>query len=150
MVVAVAPANAGMSCHNINANGVGQDVTEDPPPDGVDAQTVAQIRGGGLLQGTTYAEFSFIGPTTFVGELTFTTNRATLKVQLDGSLVVDLDTSTAEFTATTVGDPEGTGKLLNVESADLTFAGVQSLVDGSFTETVTGEKCVDLKGNGKN
>jgi hypothetical protein len=33
---------------------------------------------------------------------------------------------------------------------DPTFAGVQSLVDGSFTETVTGEKCVDLKGNGKN
>ena len=43
-----------------------------------------------------------------------------------------------------------TGKL-DGAIGTLTLAGVQNLLDpaGSFTETVSGEVCVDLGGNGK-
>ncbi len=147
LVVALAgPATAGVSCHQINAKGVGQDASQDGEPL---IRTVAQIRGGGLLQGTTEAAFSVTGPTTtgvaFAGPITFTTNRGMLTVAIAGSV----DFSTGGFAAS--GDVTGaTGKLAGA-TGTLTFAGVQDLSDasGSFTETVTGEICVNLGGNGK-
>ena len=148
-VLAAAPARAGESCHKINAKGAGQAApaeTDDPPNL---VRTAAHIRGGGLLQGTTKAAFTVTGLTQtgfgFDGALTFTTNRATLTVQLLGTL----DTGTGEFTAT--GDVVGaTGKLAGA-SGVLTLSGVQDLADpaGGFTETVVGEVCIDLGGGRK-
>jgi hypothetical protein len=149
MLVQVGPAAAGVSCHQINAKGAGQGAAlqaGDPP--GL-IRTVAQIRGGGLLQGTTEAAFEVTGSTptgiAFAGDLTFTTNRATLTVNLDGTL----DLTTGDFGAS--GDvSEATGKL-DGATGTLNLAGMQNLRDpaGSFTETVSGEICVDLGGNGK-
>ncbi len=149
MLVQAGPATGGVSCHQINAKGAGQGA----PPQAGDPpgliRTVAHIRGGGLLQGTTEAAFQVTGftPTgiAFTGDITFTTNRATLTVNLDGTL----DLATGEFRAS--GDvAEATGKLVGA-TGTLTLAGVQDLLDpaGSFTETVSGEICVDLGGNGK-
>ena len=81
----------------------------------------------------------------FAGDVTFTTNRATLTVDLDGTL----DLTTGAFVAS--GDVgASTGKLAGA-TGTLTLAGVQNLFDpaGSFTETVSGEICVDLGENGK-
>lgn len=149
MLVRAGPATAGVSCHQINAQGAGQGApTRAGDPPGL-IRTVAQIRGGGLLQGTTEAAFQVTGFTpdgiVFAGDITFTTKRATLTVDLDGTL----DLATGEFGAS--GDVGGaTGKLEGATGA-LSLAGVQDLLDpaGSFTETVSGEICVDLGGNGK-
>ena len=99
VLVQAGPATAGVSCHQINAKGAGRGA----PPQAGDPpgliRTVAQIRGGGLLQGTTEAAFQVTGVTptgiAFAGDLTFTTNRATLTVDLDGTL----DLATGEFSA---------------------------------------------------
>ena len=143
------PVAAAVSCHQIKATGAGQGAAPqagDPP--GL-IRTVAQIRGGGLLQGTTEAAFQVTGPTptgiAFAGDITFTTNRGTLSVDLDGSL----DLTTGAFRSS--GDVSGaTGKLVGA-TGTLTLAGVQDLQDpaGIFTETVSGEVCVDLGGNGR-
>jgi hypothetical protein len=100
------------------------------------------------VQGTTEAAFQVTGPTptgiAFAGDITFTTNRSTLTLDLDGTL----DLATGEFAAS--GDVrEATGKL-DGATGTLTLAGVQNLLDpaGSFTEKVSGEICADLGGNG--
>ncbi|MEO7350534.1 MAG: hypothetical protein ABIW17_01425 [Marmoricola sp.] len=149
MLVQAGPAAAGVSCHQINAKGAGQGA----PPQAGDPpgliRTVAQIRGGGLLQGTTEAAFQVTGftPTgiAFGGDLTFTTNRATLTVDLDGTL----DLTTGGFAAS--GDVSGATGKLEGATGTLTLAGRQNLSDpaGTFTETVSGEICVDLGGVGK-
>ncbi len=148
-LVLAGPATAGVSCHQINATAAGQTAPPqagDPP--GL-TRVVGQIRGGGLLQGTIEAVFQDTGSTptgvTYTGVITFTTNRGTLTVEVDGTL--DLDLATGEFEAS---GPvvEATGKL-DGATGTLTFAGVVNLLDGSFTETVSGEICVDLGGNGK-
>ncbi len=101
------------------------------------------------MQGTTEAAFQVTGPTStgiaFAGHITFTTNRATLTVDLTGAL----DLGSGAFGAS--GDVSGATGRLDGATGTLTFAGVQNLLDpaGSFTETVTGEICVDLGGNGK-
>lgn len=102
------------------------------------------------MQGTTEAAFQVTGSTptgiAFAGDITFTTNRATLTVNLDGTL----DLATGEFGAS--GDvAEATGKLAGA-TGTLTLAGVQDQLDpaGSFTETVSGEICVDLGGTARN
>lgn len=148
MLLGAGPATAAVSCHQINAKGSGNGAPPragDPP--GL-IRTVAQIRGGGLLQGTTEAAFQVTGPTptgiTFAGDITFTTNRSTLTVGLDGTL----DLATGQFLAS--GDVrEGTGKL-DGATGTVSLEGVQNLLDpaGSFTETVSGTICVDLGGNG--
>ena len=149
MLVQAGPSTAGVSCHQINAKGAGQGV----PPQAGDPpgliRTVAQIRGGGPLQGTTKAAFQVAGSTptgiAFAGDITFATNRATLPVDLDGTL----DLTTGEFAAS--GDVSGSTGKLDGATGTLTLAGVQDLLDpaGSFIETVSGEICVDLGANGK-
>lgn len=140
-VLVVGHAHAGTSCHNINAKGIGQDTGGAGTPQDP-ATTVAQIRGGGLLQGTTAARFVFTGGTppvfTFAGPLTFTTNRATLTVSLMGTV----DVTSGVFMA---NGPvvDATGKLAGA-TGSLILDGVQSFVDGTFVETVTGQICVDL------
>lgn len=146
--VPAGPATAAVSCHRINATGAGQGAAPQPgDPPGV-IRTVARIRGGGLLQGTTEAAFQVTGPTptgiAFAGDITFTTNRGTLSVDLDGTL----DLTTGDFRAS--GDVSGATGKLDGATGTLTLAGVQDLLDpaGGFTETVSGEVCVDLGGNG--
>jgi hypothetical protein len=133
-LVVGSPAQAGVSCHQINARGVGQDLGG-----GV---TQARIIGGGLLHGTTAASFEITGLSgtvaSFEGTVTFTTNRATLTVTVEGTF----DVVTGAFHASgPVTD--ATGKLAGA-SGNLTFDGLENLADGSFEETVTGQICVDL------
>lgn len=141
------PATAASSCHTIDAKGAGQGAPPQPGDPPNLQRTVAQIRGGGLLQGTTEAAFSITDPTppvfTFTGDLRFTTNRAMLTVRLDGTL----DVTRGEFAAS--GDVTGATGKLSGATGTLTFTGVQNLLDpaGSFTETVVGKICVDLGGN---
>jgi hypothetical protein len=135
-VATAAPASApaAVSCHTINAKGIGKD--------NGDLTTTAQIIGGGLLHGTTAAAFTPTGlvfPNFFFGgTITFTTNNGTLTATLTGSLNV----VTGEFTATTTG-MSGTGQLAGV-TGQLTLRGVEDLSTLAFTEDVTGEICVDL------
>ena len=77
-------AEAAVSCHKINAKGVGQDLGN--------GMTEAQIIGGGLLHGTTAAIFSVVGgapPALLIsGTVTFTVQGGTLAVQVGGSFDV--------------------------------------------------------------
>ena len=132
--VAPTAVDAAVSCHRIHASGVGQDQGG--------GNTVAQISDGGLLQGTTAAAFTITGLSgtlaSFVGTITFTTNRATLAAEVVGTL----DLATGAFSATT-SSLSGTGKLEGA-SGGLVFSGVENLAAGTFTEVVTGQVCVDL------
>jgi hypothetical protein len=135
VLVGPGQAAAGTSCHKINAKGVGQDLGG--------GTTQAQIKGGGLLQGTTEGHFA-VSPTidpnvfTIVGTVTFTTNKATLTVSVNGTFNV----ATGAFTAS---GPviAATGKLAGA-TGDLTLTGIENLTSGAFTETVTGNICADL------
>lgn len=137
------PAYAGESCYKINASAVGEAVsgpTDNP------VVTVGQTRDGGLLQGTTDGSFlvtSFANPPAlpFAGPLTFTTNRGTVTFTVIG--VVDVSTGEYWNDGAVTGS---TGKLAGA-TGDIAVVGVQA-PDGSFTQTMTGEICVDLKGNG--
>jgi hypothetical protein len=133
-VVAPTAVDAAVSCHRIDASGVGQDQGG--------GNTVAQISNGGLLQGTTAAAFTITGLSgtlaSFVGTITFTTNRATLAAEVAGTL----DLASGAFNATT-SSLSGTGKLAGATGV-LVFAGVENLLTGTFTEVVAGRVCVDL------
>lgn len=133
-VVMAGQAHAGVSCHKINAKGVGQDLGG--------GNTEARIIGGGLLNGTTQATFAITGgaPPVFLieGTVTFTTKRATLTVVAAGTFNV----ATGAFAAT--GPVTGaTGKLAGA-TGTLTFEGVQDLATGEFVEDVSGLVCVNL------
>jgi hypothetical protein len=133
-VVAPTAVDAAVSCHRIDASGVGQDQGG--------GNTVAQISNGGLLQGTTAAAFTITGLSgtlaSFVGTITFTPNRATLAAEVAGTL----DLATGVFNAST-SSLSGTGKLEGA-TGGLVFAGVENLLTGTFTEVVAGQVCVDL------
>lgn len=133
-LIMITQAQAAVSCHKINAHGVGQDLG-----DGV---THATIKGGGLLQGTTVGNFTITGfsppDASFAGTVEFTTNRATLTVTVAGML----DVGTGEFSATGPVT-NATGKLAGA-TGTLQLDGVQDLSTGRFVEEVTGLVCVDL------
>src|SRR4249920_1162891 len=129
-LLAVSPAHAAVSCHKINAKGVGQDLGG-----GV---TQAQIIGGGLLQGTTAGSFTVVGGTPPLllvsGTVTFTVNRGTLTVQVGGSFDVS-NPADAKFV---VSGPvtSATGKLAGA-TGTLMLEGDESLVTGKFTEEIS-------------
>ena len=132
-LVTVSQARAAVSCHKINAKGVGQDLG-----DGV---TEADIIGGGLLQGTTVGNFMITGVSGTVasieGTVVFTTSQATLT-----AVAGIFDTATGEFSAT--GPVTGaTGKLAGA-TGTLLLEGIEDLSNGRFVEDVTGTICVDL------
>jgi hypothetical protein len=133
-VRAPAAAHGGVSCHAINAKGVGQDLGG--------GMTRAQIIGGGLLHGSTEAAFTITGLSgtvaSFEGAIVFTVNRATLTANVAGTL----DLANGAFSATSSGIT-GTGKLAGA-TGNLSFNGMENLSDGSFTETINGEICADL------
>ncbi|HET7033930.1 MAG TPA: hypothetical protein VFJ48_12445 [Casimicrobiaceae bacterium] len=131
---AAGQANAGISCHKINAKGVGQDLGS--------GNTEAQIIGGGLLHGTTQAHFDITGGSFPVfaidGTLHITTNQATVTVHLVGSFNV----ATGAFLST--GPVIGaTGKLAGA-TGTLSLDGVEDLASGKFTEDISGTICVNL------
>jgi hypothetical protein len=130
----VSDAWAAVSCHKINAKGVGQDLGG-----GV---TEADIIGGGLLQGTTDGNFAITGISGTIasieGTVVFTTKRGTLTVTVVGTF----DVATGEFSASgPVTD--ATGKLAGA-TGSLVLEGIQDLSTGRFVEDVTGTICVDL------
>jgi hypothetical protein len=131
-------ARAEVSCHKINAKGVGQNLGG--------GQTQAQIVGGGLLHGTTVGNFTITGLSgtvaSFVGTVTFTTNLATLIVTVAGTL----DVATGEFSA--AGPVTGATGKLSGATGSLMLEGVEDLSTGTFVEAVTGEICVDLAPDG--
>ena len=135
---AAAPAHGAVSCHRINAKGtgVGQDLG------GGQVQVTAQVIGGGLLHGTYEASFTIVGfsgtVASFEGPSVFTVAGGTVTAQVTGTL----DVTNGQFQATSTSIT-GTGRL-DGATGSLTFSGVQNLVTGSFTETITGEICVDL------
>jgi hypothetical protein len=142
------PANAGESCHKINASAVGISLTgptENP------VVTEAQTQGGGLLQGTIsgvslVTEFGGFPDLPFTGPLTFTTNRGTVTFTATGvvSIGSEPDGSNAFWSDGTVTG--STGKLAGA-TGNIAVVGIQA-PDGSFAQTLTGELCVDLNGNG--
>jgi hypothetical protein len=123
-----------MSCHKINAKGVGQDLGN--------GATSAQIIGGGLLQGTTQGSFVIAGgnPPAFPisGTVVFTTSQATLTVTVVGTFNVE----TGDFFATGPVSAS-TGKLAGA-AGTLLLEGAEDLATGKFVEFVTGLICVDL------
>jgi hypothetical protein len=134
-LVVTAPAAAGVSCHKINAKGVGQDLGG--------GLTQARITGGGLLNGTTAGSFAITGFTppalaSIAGTVTFTVNKATLVVSVTGTF----DVASGAFSAS--GPVTGaTGKLADA-TGSLNLNGIEDLTDGSFVEDVVGSVCVDL------
>src|SRR5678816_3389582 len=131
----MSPTYAAVSCHKINAKGVGQDLGG-----GI---TEAQIIGGGLLQGTTQGSFVVTGgspPVLLIsGTVTFTTNQSTLIATVAGTFNV----VTGAF-LTTGSVTAAAGKLTGA-TGTLTLEGIQDLSTGKFAEDVNGTICVDLK-----
>ena len=144
LLVMPSPAVAAESCRAINATGMGSGAPAEPgdPPNLI--RTRAQLADAGLLQGTTAAAFTITGVTdtgiTFAGPLTITTNRATVLVDLTGTL----DVTTGQFVGS--GPIVATTGKLSGATGSLTLSGAQDLTDpaGRFTETVSGSICVDL------
>ena len=134
----MAPARAEVSCHTINAKGVGEDLGN--------FATRADIIGGGLLHGTTAAQFAPTGMSgtvlSFAGTVTFTTNHGTLTVAVTGTV----DVATGEFQASGPVSA-ATGKLEGA-TGTITLHGIQDLATGSFVEDVSGNICVDLSRGG--
>jgi hypothetical protein len=133
-LVGVTTAQAGVSCHKINAKGAGQDLGG--------GNTQAQIIGGGLLHGTTQASFVITSNTPPVfpiaGTVTFTTKQATLTVSVTGTFNV----ATGDFVASGPVTA-ATGKLTGA-TGTLVFDGLEDLTTGKFVEDVNGLICVDL------
>ncbi len=132
-LAAPATAQAAPGCERVLVRGTGQAVGP--------TSTTAVLRGPGLLGGaTTAASFTVTGqPTprtvTFAGAIDIDTASGTLSSPVTGAL----DTVTGGFVTRTTGLTGGGG--LDGASGVLVLAGVQDLVDGSFTEVVTGRVC---------
>src|SRR4051794_7230349 len=130
----VAPASAAVSCHSINSKGTGQDLGG--------GQTIADINGGGILNGTTAGDFAAVpnanGTLDISGTVTFTTKHGTLTVTVTGTL----NPQTGQFTAS--GPASASSGKLAGASGSLTLTGTENLETGAFTETIVGNICVDL------
>jgi hypothetical protein len=133
-LMTVGQARAAVSCHRINAKGVGQDLGS--------GTTQADIIGGGLLQGTTVGNFVITGfsgtVASIAGTVVFTTNQATLTVTVAGIFDVATGVFSASGTVTSA-----TGKLAGA-TGTLLLEGIEDLSNGRFLEDVTGTICVDL------
>ncbi len=133
-VMVVVPAHAAVSCHKINAKGVGQDLGG-----GV---TQARIIGGGLLHGTTQGNFAITGGAppvfTIAGTVVFTTRKGTATVSAAGTF----DVATGDFLSSGPVTAS-TGQLAGM-TGTLVLDGNEDLATGKFTEEVSGLVCVDL------
>jgi len=117
-------------CGAVHAVGIGQDLGG--------GNTTATISHGGRLNGTTAGHFEISGlPPVFtiVGTVVFTTHGGTLTANVSGTFNV----ATGEFVAS--GPVSGGSGNLADTTGTLTFAGVENLATGVFTETITGTLC---------
>jgi hypothetical protein len=117
-------------CARVHAVGIGQDLGG--------GNTTATISHGGRLNGTTAGHFEITGlPPVFTiaGTVVFTTKHGTLTANVTGTFNV----ATGEFLASGPVSA-GTGNLAGATGI-LTFAGVENLATGVFTETITGTLC---------
>ena len=134
LLITIGQAEAAVSCHKINAKGIGQD--------NFDLTTRANINGGGLLNGTTESTLvptGFADPyLSFGGTIVFRTGQATLTASIAGML--DVTNGAFSAMATVTG---GTGKLAGA-TGTLSFDGVEDLTTGRFVEDVGGVVCADL------
>jgi hypothetical protein len=133
-LMTVSPAQAEVSCHVINAKGVGQDTGG--------GNTTANIIGGGLLHGTNAAHVTITGVSgtvaSFVETATFTNQHGTLTVLVTGGI----DFTTGQFSAS--GPVTAATGGLSGATGNISFSGVVSLSSGVFTEDISGALCVDL------
>lgn len=136
-LVAPGVAQADEECHVIDGRGTGRATS--------DTETVATIRGAGLLTGTTTGTFVYGEPDGGVlpitGTVVFSANRATLTVAVTGTLTPPSEEGPLSFDVSSTG-LTGTGKLEGATGV-LRLAGVGTSAT-DFTETVTGTICVDL------
>ena len=129
------PAQAGVSCHLINAKGVGKDL-------GL-GKTAADVIGGGLLEGTLAGTITVTGPPVsglapFMETIISTNNHGSLTIVVTGAI----DITTGNFNASgpvTVG----TGKLSDA-TGNVSLTGVVNFASGVFTEDISGVVCVNL------
>ena len=132
VILSAARAPSVGGCHKINAKAKGAVVGGIA---GVNV-THARLTGGGLLDGSTRAEFTAPeSPETFTGTLVFLTKHGTLSFEVDGEF------AGTRFTATAVAT-EGTGKLRGGEGT-LFLQGAVNPANGSFTENISGEICFE-------
>ncbi len=129
------PAQAGVSCHVINAKGVGEDLGF--------GNTVANVIGGGLLNGTIVGNIAVTGPPVdglapFIETATLTNKHGTVTVVVAGAI----DITTGRFNASGPMT-DATGKLSGA-TGNLSFSGIVDFASGIFTEDISGEVCVDL------
>jgi hypothetical protein len=135
--VVAAPAEADAAsatfCVPVLAKATGQDLGG--------GETRATLRFAGIAFATSHATFtttSVVGAVAyFAGPIVLTPalGRDTLTALVTGSV----DTSTGAFRATS-STVTGTGQLAGA-SGQLTFAGLENLSTGAFTETVSGRLC---------
>ena len=136
-LVAAGPAQAEVTCHQINATGEGAFTGP--------TTTESQIIGGGILHGTTTAELFITGtdPTTgaltFMGSLVLTNEHGTLTLGIFDGLY---DPLTGEFSNDSVVT-SGTDRFAGA-TGELFFHGFV-FPDGTFIDdALVGEVCVDL------
>jgi hypothetical protein len=133
IVVSGAQANGSQGdqgCARVHAVGVGQDLGG--------GSTIATISHGGRLNGATNGQFAISGPPpvfTIMGTVMFTAKHGTLTANVAGTF----DVTSGAFNASGPVSA-GTGNLAGATGI-LTFAGVENLATGAFTETITGTLC---------
>jgi hypothetical protein len=127
-------------CHKINAKAKGQTLSKTMSG----AITVEDIIGGGLLNGTTSAEFIFTAPPDpvtseipFIGTWVLTTKHGVFTFNVTNGV---FNTSTGEFSEDLTAE-EGTGRFSHA-SGSLSISGLINLNTGSFTEDISGEICL--------
>lgn len=124
------------TCHKINAKGKGTTVSMSAS--GV--TTTADLIGGGLLNGTTRADFVFTGlsgeEVFFTGTLVLTTKYGTVTYQVTSGT---FNTSTLEFSSD-LRVVEGEGRFAGA-TGTLHLSGANN-PDGTFTEAISGVICL--------
>ena len=133
-LMTITPAQAGVSCHLINAKGVGEDLGG--------GNTTAKVIGGGLLQGTIAGSLTITGVSgtvaSFMETVTFTNQHGTLTVVVTGAI----DVITGQFNAS--GPVTAASGKLSGATGALSLSGVAHFAAAIFTEDITGVVCVDL------
>jgi hypothetical protein len=127
-------------CHKINAKAKGQTLSKTDNK----AITVENIIGGGLLNGTTNAEFIFTAPPDpitgeipFIGTWVLTTKHGVITFNVTNGV---FDSNTGEFSEDLTA-VAGTGRFSNA-TGSLYISGLINLNTGSFTEDISGEICL--------
>jgi hypothetical protein len=128
------PAAAEVSCHLINAKGVGKDLGN--------GTTTGRLIGGGLLQGTLSGSLTVTGVTgsvaTFNETVTFTNVNGTLTVTVSGAI----DLASGKFNA--LGPVTAAAGKLSGAAGNLFLSGAVDFESAAFSEDVNGFICADL------